>query len=115
MIVADISFYFLGPIMIFEETLNEFACGQVLFYYKEKIDFLNQKYNIELKFEQDGAKPQISISNTILLDKFFGEGNWIQNPQNSKHLAYPIETLWGILKPRIKRRRPKSLEELKSI
>ena len=28
-------------------------------------------------------------------------------------LAYPIETLWGILKARIKRRMPKTLDQLK--
>lgn len=114
MIVGEISFYGLGPIMILERILNEFAYCHALFYYKEKIDFLNEKYNIDLKFEQDGAKPHTSKSNTILLDKFFGEGNWIQIPPNSYDLEYPIETLWRILKPRIKRRRSKSLEDLKS-
>ena len=28
-------------------------------------------------------------------------------------MAYPIEDLWAIIKPRIKRRQPQSLEELK--
>ena len=36
----------------------------------------------------------------------------IQNPPNSPDLAYPIETLWGILKERNKRRLPKNFEEL---
>ena len=88
MIATGISFYGLGPLMILEGTLNEIPYGQALFYYKEKIDFLNEKYNIEFKFEQDGAKLHTSKSNTILLDKFFGEGN-------SPDLAYPIEILWG--------------------
>ena len=34
-------------------------------------------------------------------------------PPNSPDLAYPIETLWGILKARIKRRMPKKIDELK--
>ena len=38
---------------------------------------------------------------------------WIQNPPNSPDLAYPIEALWGIIKPRIKRRNPKTIQELK--
>ncbi len=38
---------------------------------------------------------------------------WIQNPPNSPDLAYPIEDLWGIIKPRIKRRNPSSIEEMK--
>ena len=28
-------------------------------------------------------------------------------------MAYPIERIWGIIKPRVKRRQPKSIEELK--
>ena len=43
----------------------------------------------------------------------FTENGWIQNPPNSPDLAYPIEDLWGIIKPRIKRRNPTSIEELK--
>ena len=32
---------------------------------------------------------------------------------NSPDLAYPIEDIWGIIKPRVKRRNPKNLNELK--
>ena len=34
-------------------------------------------------------------------------------PPNSPDLAFPIEDLWAIIKPRVKRREPKSKEELK--
>ena len=37
----------------------------------------------------------------------------IQNPPNSPDLAYPIETLWALLKKNVKKRMPKDLEELK--
>jgi hypothetical protein len=47
-----------------------------------------------------------------LIQKLFGN-NIIQNPPNSPDLAYPIENIWGYKKPRIKRRAPKSLKELK--
>ena len=33
---------------------------------------------------------------------------------NSPDLAFPIEDLWAIIKPRIKRREPQTIEELKS-
>ena len=46
--------------------------------------------------------------NEHLLEKLFTKDGWIQNPPNSLDLAYPIEALWGIIKPRIKRRKPSS-------
>ena len=66
-------------------------------------------------FEQDVATPHTSIANKTLIKKLFGENKFIQNPPNSPDIAYPIETLWGYLKPRIKKRDPKNLEELKKI
>ena len=45
---------------------------------------------------------------------FFGKNKWIQNPPNSPDLAYPIEELWSIIKPRVKRRDPKTIDELKA-
>ena len=47
------------------------------------------------------------------MNKLFPNGGWIQNPPNSPDLAYPIEKLWGIIKPRVRRRNPKTIEELK--
>ena len=38
----------------------------------------------------------------------------VQNPPNSPDLAFPIEDLWDIIKPRIKRRELKTLKELKA-
>ena len=64
-------------------------------------------------FEQNGAICHTSKANKFLLNKFFTEDGWIQNPPNSPDLAYPIEDIWGIIKPRVKRREPKSIEEFK--
>ena len=63
-------------------------------------------------FEQDGATQHTTESSKNLINQLFGENNLIQNPPNSHDLAYSIETLWGIIKPRIKRRVPKTLNEL---
>ena len=88
---------------------------KLLMYYKENIDQLNAKNNINIKFEQDGARAHTSRANINLMNQLFGQENWLQNPPNSPDLAYPIETLWGIIKPRIKRRNPQTIEELKEI
>ena len=67
---------------------------------------------MNLYFEQDGTTPHTSQSNQFLIKKLFRD-NFIQNPPNSPDLAYPIENICGYLKPKIKKRNPKNLEELK--
>ena len=74
---------------------------------------LLKKLKKEIIFEQDGASSHTSKSNLFLLNKLFKKEGWIQNPPNSPDLAYPIERIWGILKPRVKRRDPKSIDEFK--
>ena len=49
----------------------------------------------------------------LLLNKLFKESGWIQNLPNSPDLAFPIEKFLGVIKPRVKRRDPKTIEELK--
>ena len=71
----------------------------------------NEKLNIIL--EQDGASCHTSKENIFLLNKLFNESGWIQNPPNSPDLALPIEKIWGIFKPRVKRRDPKNINQLK--
>ena len=83
------------------------------FFIIKKILMLSKKINKELILEQDGAKAHTSKNNIALLNELFNEDKWIQNPPNSPDLAYPIETLWNILKVRIKKRNPKTIEELK--
>lgn len=63
--------------------------------------------------EQDGATPHTCKTNAHLLNKLFGNDGWIQNPPNSPDLSYPIEDLWAIIKPRVKRRNPSSVTQLK--
>ena len=113
MIAGGISFYGLGKLMILEGTLNEFGYGQALLYYQKDIQKLNQENNVNLIFEQDGAKSHTSKANLNLINDLFSEGTWLQNPPNSPDIAYPIEEIWSIIKPRIKRREPKTVEELK--
>ena len=64
-------------------------------------------------FEQDGEKDYINKENKLLLNKLFPEGKWIQNPPDSPDLVNPIEDLLAIIKPRIKRRQPLSLDKLR--
>ena len=113
MIAGGISASGLSHLILLDGTLNQFAYGQALLYYKEDIDEMKKKYDINLILEQDGARAHTSKTNIALLNELFNKDNWLQNPPNSPDLAYPIETLWGILKARIKRRMPKTIDELK--
>lgn len=38
------------------------------------------------------------------MDEQFRKTGWLQNPPNSPDLAFPIEDLWAIIKPRVKRK-----------
>ena len=71
--------------------------------------------NNVLYFEQDGASAHTSRTNMVLIDKLFGKNALIQNPPNSPDLSYPIEYLWAYIKPKIKRRNPQTIEELKKV
>ena len=74
---------------------------------------IKEKYGKDLILEQDGATAHTCKVNKHLLEKLFTNEGWIQNPPNSPDLAYPIEDLWGIIKPRIKRKNPSSINEVK--
>ena len=112
-IAGGINYYGLGKLIFLDGTMNEFSYGQALLFYQDDISRISQKANEEIIFEQDGASSHTSKSNIFLLNKLFKKDGWIQNPPNSPDLAYPIERIWGIIKPRVKRRDPKSLDELK--
>ena len=103
----------MSKLIFLDGTMNEFAYGQALLFYKDDIEEVEKRKNIKLIFEQDGATCHTSKANKFLLNKFFTEDGWIQNPQNSPDLTYQIEDIWGIIKPRVKRREPKSNEDLK--
>lgn len=81
----------------------------------KKISNFQKKSGKNIIFEQDGAKAHTSKANTNLLNKLFPKGKWLQNPPNSPDLAYPIENIWCLIKPRIKRKEPQSLDELKRV
>ena len=88
--------------------------GQILVFYKVDIEEIKQKNNINLILKQDGASSHTSNSNINLLNEQFGKNGWIQNLPNSLDLAFPIEDLWAVIKLGVKRREPKSKEELKT-
>ena len=113
MVAGGISYYGTTNIIFVEGNMNDFAYGQTLLFYKEDIDGINEKNNVNLTLEQDGASCHRTKANLLLLNKQFGKNGWIQNPPNSPDLAYPIEDLWGIIKPRVKRRDPQTIQELK--
>ena len=110
-----ICYYGLSNLLLLEGTENEFSYAQALYYYKEDIEEICKKNKCSLLFEQDGAKAHTSKSNINLLNKLFTSNGWLQNPPNSPDIAYPIETLWATLKKRVKKRDPKTIEDLKTI
>ena len=114
MVSGGISYYGLTNIIFVEGTMNDFAYGQALIFFKEDIEKINRRNNTHLILEQDGASSHTSRSNINLLNESFGKNGWLQNPPNSPDLAFPIEDLWAIIKPRVKRREPKTLEKLKA-
>ena len=113
MIAGGICSFGPSRLIIAENTDNDFAYAQALLYFKEDYDTFKKKYYCDLNFEQDGAISHSSQSNKNLIKELFGEQNFIQNPSCSPDLAYPIENLWGYIKPRIKKRNPENLDDLK--
>ena len=83
--------------------MNQFSYGQTLLFYKDDIKKIEEKEKIKIILE----------SNRFILDKLFTKEGWNQNPPNSPDLAYPIEQLWVIIKPRVKRRAPNTIAKLK--
>ena len=87
----------------FQWTINQISYGQTLLFYKDDINALQKNRNLNLILEQDGASCYTSKTNIFLLDKLFKDSGWIQNPPNSPDLAFPIEKIWGIIKPQVKK------------
>jgi len=115
MIVVGISSFRLTNWILQEGTLNEFAYAQCLYFYKDTFNEIQKKYKCKLFFVKDGGRAHINSSNSKLINHLFGKGRLIQNPPNSPNIAYPIENIWGYLKPKVKKRDPKALDELKRI
>ena len=112
MLAGGISYYGLSDLMVVEGTMTEFAYAQAILLYKKNVEEFKKK-NKNIIFEQDGATCHTSKANKKLLDITFGEKGWIQNSPSSPDLAYPIETVWAELKDKVKRRKPKTIEDLK--
>ena len=83
MIAGGVSTSGLSHLILLDGTLNQFAYGQALLYYKEDINEMKKKYEINLILEQDGAQAYTSKTNIALLNELFNKDNWLQNPPNS--------------------------------
>ena len=115
MIGGGVSSFWLTNLIIQEGTLNEFSYEQSLYFYKNTVDEIQRKFKCKLFFEQDGARSHTSPSNLKLIEHLFGKERLIQNPPNSPDIAYLIDNILGYLNPKIKKRDPKTLNELKRI
>ena len=73
-ISGGISFYGVGKLVFLDGTMNDFAYGQTLmFFYKDDVDSIRDKYNKRLIIEQDGATCHKSKKNTKLLNSLLGQ------------------------------------------
>ena len=73
MIRSGISYHILRKLIILNGTMNNFAYGQTLLFFKEDLESNSKKYKIKLLLEQDGAPAHKNKSNLHLLDKLFCE------------------------------------------
>jgi len=71
MIIGVINFFGLSKLMFLEGSMNEFAYGQALLFYKDDIEKIAKKHKIEIIFEQDGATSHTSKSNLFIINKLF--------------------------------------------
>lgn len=79
--------------------MSEFSFDQTLqFYYN-----IEKNIKSKLIFEQDMDSISHQKIQFFLLDKLFTPEGWIQNLPNNTDFSYPIERLWGIIKPIIER------------
>ena len=72
-IAGGISFYGVGKLVFLDGTMNDFAYGQTLMFYKDDVDSIRDKYNKRLIIEQDGATCHKSKKNTKLLNSLLGQ------------------------------------------
>ena len=92
--------------------MNQFSYGQTVLFYKNDINYIQKNANLNLILEQDGSFFHTSKVNIFLLNKLFKDSGWIQNPPNSPEFAFQIDKIWGIIKPRIKRKVRKIIEQM---
>ncbi len=85
----------------------------MILLYEEDMKKIKEKFGKKINSWANGATAHTCESSKHLLENLFTKNGCIQNPPNSLDLAYQIKDLWGIIKPRIKRRNSTSLQELK--
>ena len=107
--VGGLNYHGLGNLIFLEGMMNQFSYGLTLLFYKDDIKAIQKNEKLNIVLEKDGASCHTIKANIFLLNKLFNESGWIQNPPNSPDLAFPIEKIWGIIKPRVKRRDPKNI------
>ena len=54
MIAGGINFYGLSKLIFLDGTMNEFAYGQALLFYKDDIEKIEKEHKLKIILEQDG-------------------------------------------------------------
>ena len=60
MIAGGINFYGLSKLIFLDGTMNEFAYGQALLFYKNDIEKIEKEHKLKIILEQDGATSHTS-------------------------------------------------------
>ncbi len=110
MVAGGISYYGIGKLNFVIGTMDTCAYLQTLENFKNDIDRLNKKFNLNLMFQQDGASCHTSAGSLGYINKNL---NLIENwPGNSPDLS-PIEFVWSLMAQQLEGYSFKNLDELK--
>ena len=108
MVAGGVSSAGIGKLNFIVGTMDSCAYKQTLINYQNDINYLNEKYDKDLIFQQDNAPCHTSKETEKVLKNMKRLKFW---PPNSPDLS-PIESVWSLIQERIQGREFSNLEEL---
>ena len=112
MIAAGLSAFGPGKLIFCVGNMDTNAYLKTLNYFKEDIERINSKNDVNLWFQQDNAPCHKSAKSMTRIRNHFDDQyipNW---PANSPDLS-PIENLWSIVQEKLQATNYSTLEEMK--
>ena len=108
MVAGGVSSAGVGKLNFVVGTMDSCAYKQTLLNYQNDINYLNEKYNKNLIFQQDNAPCHVSKDAQTVLENMKKLKDW---PPNSPDFS-PIESVWSLIQERIQGMKFQNLEEL---